>query len=196
MTTFLLFISLFLNIIALLAIINLYLRQNRFLEVEKKQEKMMIEMEEVISSYLVQMKEENESFISRMKKVEVHVNGDGKDLSTSSVTEANNGEENSNQAEKHAIRAGKVTASKAVHAYRLNAKTTNVHASVGDDVELPPIEKSITQYDDISTTEKKAINQVFSLKKQGLSDEEIARKLNKGKTEIALLLKFNQNHQE
>ena len=37
------------------------------------------------------------------------------------------------------------------------------------------------------------IDQVFLKKNQGLSIEEIARDLDKGKTEIELLLKFRQN---
>ncbi|MFE8699104.1 hypothetical protein ACFYKX_00565 [Cytobacillus sp. FJAT-54145] len=40
------------------------------------------------------------------------------------------------------------------------------------------------------------LNQVLLLKKQGFNEEEIARKLNKGKTEIELLLKFRQISQE
>ncbi|MFG6115091.1 DUF6115 domain-containing protein [Halobacillus sp. MO56] len=36
--------------------------------------------------------------------------------------------------------------------------------------------------------------QVFALQDQGYSIEEIARKLNRGKTEIALILKFNQQN--
>ncbi|WP_143030734.1 DUF6115 domain-containing protein [Thalassobacillus cyri] len=36
--------------------------------------------------------------------------------------------------------------------------------------------------------------QVFALEDQGYAVEEIARKLNRGKTEIALILKFNQQN--
>jgi hypothetical protein len=42
-------------------------------------------------------------------------------------------------------------------------------------------------------TEESLFDQIKSMKQQGLSEEEVAKKLNKGKTEIALLLKFRGN---
>jgi hypothetical protein len=44
--------------------------------------------------------------------------------------------------------------------------------------------------------EESFIQQILNLEKQGNSIEEIAKKLNKGKTEIELLLKFQENIQE
>lgn len=44
---------------------------------------------------------------------------------------------------------------------------------------------------------KLLLNEVYLLQQQGFSVEDIAKKLNKGKTEIELLLKFHhQNEQE
>lgn len=68
MTTFLLLLSLILNAAAIFAIILLYLRQNRLVEAEKKQGKIISEIEEVFSSYLLELKEEHEKFIDKMKK--------------------------------------------------------------------------------------------------------------------------------
>lgn len=68
MNTFILLVSLMLNLGAILAIIILYLRQNRFAESEKRQEKLIREAEELFSVYLLEMKEENEKLISRLQK--------------------------------------------------------------------------------------------------------------------------------
>ncbi|HJV31533.1 MAG TPA: hypothetical protein VJ558_05005, partial [Bacillales bacterium] len=62
MITFLLIISLLLNGVALFSILILFTRQNRLLEMGKRQEMMKKEVEEIISASLFEMKEENEAF--------------------------------------------------------------------------------------------------------------------------------------
>ena len=74
MTTFLLLLSLILNAAAIFAIILLYLRQNRLVEAEKKQGKIIGEIEEVFSSYLLELKEEHVQFIDKMRKTESRKN--------------------------------------------------------------------------------------------------------------------------
>lgn len=197
MTTFLLILSLFLNLLALLAIIILYLRQNRLSEVEKKQEQMISEMEEVIASYLVQMKEENDNFLNRVKKIEIQAN-----LPTNKFNKetAKIGDAISDSLK---VPTRKIPVKKAASAYQKNAKTRDIDISTVENIELPPIEISQEQIENVdfikkaeknnSMGEQSLLNQVLSLLKQGYSEEEIAKKLNKGKTEIALLLKFNQN---
>ena len=69
MVGFLIIISLIFNVIAILAIIILYLRQNKLLQVEEQQKKAMAEMESLINSYLLEMKDENKRFIQRVKEM-------------------------------------------------------------------------------------------------------------------------------
>ncbi|MBU8877859.1 hypothetical protein BGM26_02485 [Bacillus sp. FJAT-29790] len=214
MTTFLLLLSLCLNILAFFAITILFLRQNRFLQIEKKQENIISEMEEVISAYLVQMKEENDDFINRVKKLEVQTNA-----ATAKVKETIKSG-SSDQAEQNnpfRNRIAKAPVNKAAHTYKRNVTASISRTRIGaipqknnDKVELPPLEiygdkaESASSQMSMTTPDKSGesfenqsfLNEVLLLKKQGLSEEEIAQKLNKGKTEIALLLKFNQNHQE
>ncbi|WNS77202.1 hypothetical protein RRV45_09505 [Bacillus sp. DTU_2020_1000418_1_SI_GHA_SEK_038] len=200
MTTFLLFISLFLNVLALFSIIILFLRQNRFLQVEKKQEKMLQEMEEVISAYLVQMKEENEDFIKRMGKIERNAqtfpNGESRVTIKKSKDDSHLEKNVSLQ-----NRIGKANAYSAANAYKQNAVVPSSHASnnskviANDKVDLPPLETN-TILADVNEKEnsqdQSLLNDILQLKKQGYNETEIAQKLNKGKTEINLLLKFNQ----
>ncbi len=202
MTSFLLILSLILNFVALFAIIILYLRQNRLNDVEKKQEIMIREMEEVIASYLVQMKEENDQFLNRIKKVDVQPNVATNKVSREKATirEAVSDSLIDNQPK---APTGKIPVKKAASVYQKNAKTRTEDLITNDKIELPPIAISQDQTENIDFIKKpednsglqelSLLSQVLSLQKQGYSEEGIAKKLNKGKTEIALLLKFNQN---
>lgn len=67
MITFMLIVNFILIGIVILAVTNLYLRQNRLIETEKKLTSSFNEMENIISSYLFEMKEENETFLKRFK---------------------------------------------------------------------------------------------------------------------------------
>src|SRR5690606_37898299 len=49
----------------ILAIILLYLRQNRFIEAEKNLKKIQEESEELLAAFLVELKEENEQFVTK-----------------------------------------------------------------------------------------------------------------------------------
>ena len=213
MINFLLFLSISLNIIALLCIIILYLRQNKLYEVERKQEKLINDMEEIISAYLIEMKEENEQFIKKVKNVQSIHNNDTSvnrvDMSVDvPMAEAanieSNGEETLVHQEKQQYRKGNVF--QVVQAYK--------NTYMGDDetsedsfpgIQIPPkndmmptVEKHQQKNeqknngDDVITP----LDEVIRLRNLGLSASDIAKELNKGKTEIELLIKFGQNKQE
>ncbi|WP_449619406.1 DUF6115 domain-containing protein [Robertmurraya sp. Marseille-Q9965] len=183
--TILIIFSIVLNVVALFCIAILYLRQNRFLEVEKKQEKLMKEMEEVISAYLMEMTEENERFINKVREMTV------KPISSNNSTreEPIKGEVD---LERPVPRKGNVY--QAVQAYK---KTPTSNNDKQEEVEITPAnEESPQQENDNNSTDlysQSFYYQALLLKKQGLSIEDIARRLNKGKTEIELLFKLRQN---
>lgn len=211
MTTFLLLISLFLNVLAIFAIIILFLRQNRLLKVERKQEKMISDMEEVISTYLLQMKEENEAFIDRVKSLRFEpINEiDFNNNTFNKAKENRDGGATQEKVSKDILlqsRIGKASVYKAANAYNQNLKAivkeneSKTPETLEDQsVKLPPLEKNI---DVIVENGKSANNsmdhlqedsflkQVLALKEQGFTEDKIAQKLSKGKTEIELLLKF------
>ena len=67
MTIFFIIINLILNMIALLSIIILFLRQGKLLKIEDNQKKTIKEMEELLSSFVLEMKEDNEQLIKRIE---------------------------------------------------------------------------------------------------------------------------------
>ncbi len=210
MTTFLLLISLLLNGIAIFSIILLFTRQNRFLEVEKKQEKMIKEMEELISSYLYEMKEENEAFLSKFRAagtpnprpIDPAANVNKTSLAEISNQKLNMDKDPDSDWKEKAVGAfknqavkayqkssGKEVTSKETLSEQASIKKIDAAAEVHSGVEKTPPSSPDDIYRDLF------VNQVMILQNQGLSIAEIAKKLNKGKTEIELLLKFAQSHQ-
>lgn len=230
MTTFLLFLSFILNIIAIFAVIILYLRQNRFFQAEERQAKMMKELEELISTYMLEMKEENEDFIKkflkqkasqenteRHKEFSYKQQNQGRETAPSihlmeeskELIEVQNDEMDKFE---FAPRIEKAVAYQAVKAYQQNTspKIKEQHEKdwvpgekfMEDEIRMEIDHHSVHQ--DIQENNKKEkedkdnlymkslYNQALLLKKQGYSEEDIARKLNKGKTEIELLLKLYQ----
>ncbi|MCQ6280174.1 hypothetical protein [Bacillus sp. EB600] len=200
MATFLLAISFLLNGISIYFIIILYTRQNRLLEVEKTQEQFKKGMEDEISAFLFEMKEENEEFIKRLQQVSKakhpnanltvdQLNGEQKPAAPPSSMAAKMDEsvpkewvETTGQAfKKEAVKVYQKTI-----ANRNESMTAELQETVKqtENKNRPPEVENEEIYRDLF------INQVKILQNQGLSTAEIAKKLNKGKTEIELLLKF------
>jgi hypothetical protein len=164
MTTFLFVISFALHILAFFLIILLYLKLSKVKEVETRQSRVMKDMENAVAAYLLELREENEKFIQKLSTLLTSI------------------EKDQNEIPKH------------------------------NESELPPylpkIENIQDQIDITSSNEKNnhpereqdsnmeemslMMQQALQLHKQGKSIEEIARILEKGKTEIELLLKFRQ----
>ncbi len=195
MTTFLLLLSLILNAAAIFAIILLYLRQNRLVEAEKKQGKIISEMEEIFSAYLFELKEENDKFLELMANTNVQVQQDdaGKPVDEAADMGSFQSLDHSDD-EVRLQRPGKgISYHAARQAYNKNSETINVPIEDTDEVDIDSTEPviSVPEANEMSFVEK-----VAAMRKQGLTIEEIARELDKGKTEIELLLKFRQNTQE
>jgi hypothetical protein len=147
-------------------------------DIERKQATIMKDMEEILSSYVLEMKEENEQFLEKVKK--------GGAVKVISKPPAR-------------IQEKKIKDSKST------SSINTVEPQLTDDdlaVLLPKYEKEIMD----DRTEDREENQVIEEKphtplsigeqakqlyESGLSIEEIAKKLNKGKTEIELFIKFN-----
>lgn len=199
MTAFLLAISLLLNIVALLAIILLYLRQNKLMDTEKRQEKVLIEMEEVISAYLVQMREENDDFISKLSKVNVKNDTSIKEKSIPVNLDRKNDLDISN-ADETSMPLARASIYQASKAYKQNLRATEDILGEKESLSSLKETESVICSDSSQSIKEEnpsSINdQVFILKKQGMSAGDIAKKLGKGKTEVELMLKFRQNQQE
>ncbi|RJS62211.1 hypothetical protein [Bacillus sp. PK3_68] len=178
MATLFIFISFILNAVALLAIILLFTRQNRLYEVKRQQEKLVADMEEMMTAYLLEMKEENERFI---KEFSSHPTAeDTFSIRTPSPPKAASEQTSADniQADSLTISAPSMQRVRAAQVYNVTNKTPNEDGKeqIKENIALPD--------------EQKASEDIFSLNEQGLSIGEIAKKLNKGKTEVELALKF------
>lgn len=194
MTTFLLLLSLILNAAAIFAIILLYLRQNRLVEAEKKQERIIKEIEEVFSAYLFELKEENEKFIELMTKRPGKKQSENKKDPSIEIEEEdrNQSPESGNQGDQPPRFGKGISYHAARKAYQQNSEPVSE-----EEITVELIEELPTSLENGQVSKPLSlIDQVMEMKRQGKSVEEIARVLDKGKTEIELLLKFRQNMQE
>ncbi|MGM0844623.1 MAG: DUF6115 domain-containing protein [Bacillota bacterium] len=187
MQTFIITISLILNVTALLAIVLLYTRQNRLLEVEKRQEKAVKEMEDVISSYLLEMKEDNDRFIQEFQSIREMKHfpgkGDAEKQTTSDQTLNQDFPSPSASSTEKTLNSYSYKRRSAVKAYKQEQSP---------DLQ-PDGEKALTSSESkTSSFEDPFYSQIVRLQEQGYTLEEIASELGKGVTEIELLLKFRQ----
>ncbi|CAM3704217.1 hypothetical protein [Mesobacillus zeae] len=174
MTIILLLISLMLNAGCIFAIILLYTRQNRLLELEQKQKKIIHEIEEVFSGYLLELKEENETFIKRMQRADV--NGQFQEAMQENMQQLQDADSSmETRHEAPVIHKPHVSFKKVQTAYS-NSGQGNTPADSGK----PVLENELLT------------DRVVRLKTEGHTAEEIAKMLDKGKTEIELMLKFQK----
>lgn len=183
------------------------MRQNRLTELEKKQDSLIKEMDELFSAYMMEMKDENEKFLKELQSI----NLERESLKSSSSFKEKKVNVKMNQPNKQDILIKdespypKGTVFQAVKAY---TKSTNINSNSNQDssinkgevLEKAPNseenERDHAQEELKYNTMDSLLKQAQVMQKQGHSIEDIAKKLDKGKTEIELLLKFHQNDQE
>ncbi|WP_246939862.1 hypothetical protein [Bacillus pinisoli] len=179
MYTFLFIVSFILHAISFFIIILLYYRLQQTRELERKQVNLLKDMEDVLSAYVVEMKEENELFLNKVKK-----------------EKQNPSEEQPSKPIQKSVENKKNTYTSI---NTLDTQLTNEDLSAL----LPTYKKEeITEEPKVTKVSKEEEESLFNLlpvgqqakilHKNGLSIEEIAKKLSKGVTEIELFLKFNE----
>lgn len=180
--TFLLILSITLNMLAFFFIVLLYIRQNRFVHIEKQQRQVTEQMEEVISAFIAEVKEENDQFIAKFQKIE-------EQQAKANQIEKQKGISYQMPSEKNRGNIPKALLNKQmVRAYQSTAKTKQQPEEEITENLLDVVEAAEAKEE----KEKTLLDQAVELQKQGKKLEEIAKILNKGKTEIELLLKFGQ----
>ncbi|XKO56399.1 hypothetical protein ACI2WT_05095 [Lysinibacillus fusiformis] len=190
MTTILIAVLFFLQLLTFYFLIILNTKLAKFKDLEKKQERLMSEMDDTISVYLTEMKDENDRLIKELQNVSPS------ELAATSVQQTVSYEPQQEQAYSAAEQELKkdrplsldkdarlyVPKNIVANAYSRQRQTTETIAS-------SPMPLKVEQKEEVKelTMEQQALN----LAKQGKSTEEIAKQLQKGKTEIDLLLKFH-----
>ncbi|WP_456271521.1 hypothetical protein [Bacillus sp. AK031] len=187
MQTFLIFISFILNIAALLAIVILYTRQNRLLEVEKKQERTVKEMEDTISAYLLELKEDNDRFIQQFQTLKENNTEQSREKveKIRQAAELDSGAGNSFQDQEESPETYSSQSFKRQNAAKAYKKI-HMNSSKPDADHVLPVDEA--------SSKDPIYSKIKNLQDDGYSLDEIAQELGKGVTEIELLLKFRQNH--
>lgn len=192
MTTILFMLCFTLLAIAFFLIILLFLKLSHLKEIEKKQEALLKEFESVITSYVMEIKDENEVFLKRIQDYDQKRNVQD-DIVKPVQQEKILQEEYLEQPEMGSFQHKESELSKE----DIQSLLPTFHEEVVQQ-EIPQKKDNIARKTDPLEKDElyvqSLVAQVQLLQKQGLALDEIARKLNKGKTEIELLLKFRQNN--
>lgn len=184
----LLALSFVLHLFAFFLIILLSMRLKRANEIEKRQMEIQKEIEDVFQSYMLEMKEENEKLL---KMIEKAANSHESKIPTGKKTVITNNKSNQIESVETYKPPVKLQGKLTQQIYK-NQKPLKPNTSLVQDKAheyKPPVPVGEDQY------EQSLTSQVVLLHEKGFKPDEIAQKLNKGKTEIELLLKFRgQNH--
>lgn len=170
---FFLILSFLFNALSIFAIILLYLRQNRFARAEQNVNKMVKEIEDIFSVYLMELKEENDAFIKKMKAGRMKEAGPAEKAGPETEQPAPEAKKPPETGETAGPKPDVLIRTSANRAYRNAARQISGEQSEGQLQE-----------------EKNLLQKVNDLQQNGYTVDEIAQKLNKGRTEIELLLKF------
>lgn len=170
------------QVISFYIIALLYMKVSKFDDLERRQNKLMKEMDNAISAYLFEVKEENDKLI---EKLSPKVN----EAESSANFEATAQEVHIDEQQK-AKEEPQIPVTIPEYTMRNHARKS-----------YETIQKSVTQSDpeedlqvnvhNLEEVELDDRTRALRLSEAGLSVEEIAKKLNKGRTEIELILKFN-----
>jgi len=191
MTTILIAVLFFLQLISFYFLIILNTKLAKFKDLEKKQERLMREMDDTISVYLAEMKDENDRLIKELQSVSQS------EIAASSLQQAEQymtPQEQPSLPVVHEVKSdSSLSLEKDARIYVpknivANAYSRQQHTSSKMVKTAPPLKvEEQKEAEKLLTVEQ----QVLELAKQGKSPEEIAKQLQKGKTEIELLLKFH-----
>ncbi|MBD8068273.1 hypothetical protein [Bacillus sp. PS06] len=155
---------------------------NHLKEMEKTQGKILRDIEEAFAGFIMQIKEENEQLVKKAQ--------DDQEIQNNQVNQGNQGNQvNSDSPSVSEKRSFSLVEQQLTDddfkdllpLYTEIEHTPQKQAAEKEVVVIPP-----------PTSEQQLLDKVISMKEQGAGIEEIAKKLNRGKTEIELLLKFRQ----
>jgi hypothetical protein len=152
-----------LQIIAFYFIVLLYMKVSKFDDLKKKQQRLMDEMDDTIGAYLSELKDENDRLIERLTNLEKEstIKKPQENVKFQAAESKSKPFQQPIKPFHHAIRS-----------YHEAAKTTIAFANETEVATGSDLERAI------------------KLQAAGHSIEEIAKALQKGQTEIDLLLKF------
>ncbi|MCL1695437.1 MULTISPECIES: hypothetical protein [unclassified Lysinibacillus] len=196
MTTILIAVLFILQLLSFYFLIILNTKLAKFKDLEKKQERLMREMDDTISVYLADMKDENDRLIQELQRV-------SKSEIQNAVKQGKQIVRQKEQEQPPALTKDESTedgSSSLDHEPRVYvpknivANAYSRQQQTGAKTEAKVVHSAQQSTDAIQKENAKPLTleqQAVELAKQGKTAEEIAKQLQKGKTEIELLLKFH-----
>ncbi|HHY74651.1 MAG TPA: coupling factor for flagellin transcription and translation [Bacillus bacterium] len=180
----LLVISFILHLLAFFWIILLSMRLKRSNEIETRQKEIQNEIEDLFQSYLLEMKEENEKLLNMIEK-SAKTSMDNKE-SGKNDEQSNHFSNETRPLETYEPPVNLRSKMTQQVYQNINLNKPKISSSVEEATEyVPPVPSGDEEFEESSAS------QVIRLHEQGRNPTEIAKKLNMGKTEVELLLKFN-----
>lgn len=165
-----------LQLISIYFIMLLFMRVNQFKQLEQKQQRLMVEMEDAIAAYLVEVKEENERFIDELASDVERIRAQHASEESSEPTAEQSSSLRVDDEQQEKAATPPIARSRVIQSY---GQQTQPKSAIKETEETP-----------IASIEQS--NDAFTLHAAGYSVEDIAKKLNKGKTEVELMLKFSK----
>lgn len=197
MTTILLVVLFISQLLTFYFLVILNSKLSKYKEIEKKQEAIIREMDDAISAYLLEVKDENDRLIKELKKQsEFKKTLQGEQQIVTESSHFNNAvleketlksqklEQKENQSEQVIDVPKYVSKTVAATAYKKQLPHTQLQIEQIEKVVEPneqPEDQGLSQFE----------QEVVDYHRLGMSIEEIAKKTQKGKTEIELLIKFH-----
>lgn len=172
MIPFLIAISFLLHGILLVAVVILSLRVSKAKELEKRQEQIAKEIEDTFTAYLIEIKEENANLLNKLEE-----NGDN-------GGKVKQDEETLEDAPYIANRKNNIN-----HVPDQVVKKEETESKRGNENDTPSYQPPVPGEQD--HYQPSIESTVFQMYNEGATIEEIAKRLDRGTTEIELTLKFH-----
>lgn len=174
----LLVFTLIISLLSLLTVIILFIRQNRLFNLEQKYNQLQNDLEESITSFLIEIREENDTFLKNLELMQLNKLNEAK----LDVNEQINNDNRDQSIQDIHLEIENLPNYDGLKEYK--TITNQVHNETN-----VPIKDVKNEYDE-------EINEIKRLLDDGYSIEEIAKSLNKGKTEVELIIKFSPSLQK
>ncbi|MGE7909005.1 DUF6115 domain-containing protein [Lysinibacillus xylanilyticus] len=201
MTIILIAVLFILQLLSFYFLIILNTKLAKFKDLEKKQERLMREMDDTISLYLADMKDENDRLIQELQRVSKSEIQNAVKQEEPIVRQKEQ-EQPPSLTKEESTGDGSVSLDNEPRVYVpknivANAYSRQQQTGAKNDANKTEAKVAQSAQQPIDATKKEEAKpltieqQAIELAKQGKTAEEIAKQLQKGKTEIELLLKFH-----
>ena len=207
---FLIIINFLLSLIAIFATIILFNRQTKFTELEKKYKQLNEQFEDSMSSFFMQMQEENEAFIKKLKEIQSN-SAPSEQVSEKNHRPSIENNERIQQIENNiyndsiSIKSPPLYSGVKMYQQMLNINSEKEAGNYAknsllnkndDEVKYTDTLHVENDQNEVLNPHDLEIKQIKESLMAGETVETIAKRMDKGKTEVELLIKFSPELRE